>query len=142
MTWNSFTADGAELVRRAARAGAADRLAEERVVVVGAVDDEAVQRAALAGEADVAGAHVGRDARRQQRKVDEVAAVDRQVPHRRFADRGAHLRFGRFENRRRRDHGQRFSHAGDAHFEPQRQRAADGDLDAGPLSRGEPRQLR
>ena len=47
-----------ELVRRAAGTGAAEGLAEERVVVVRAVDDERVERAALAGEADVAEADV------------------------------------------------------------------------------------
>ena len=76
------------------------RLAEERVVVVGAVDDQAVERAALAGEADVAGADVARHARRQQREVDEVAAVDRQVLHRGLGDRRADLRAGRLDDRR------------------------------------------
>ena len=69
----------AELVRRAARAGASGRLAEERVVVVGAVDDEAVERAALTGEADVARADVARDTRREQREINEIAAVDGKV---------------------------------------------------------------
>jgi hypothetical protein len=57
-------------------------LIKERVVVR-AVHHEAVERAALSGEADVARAYVGRHARRQQGEVDEVAAVDREV-----ADRG------------------------------------------------------
>ena len=69
----------AELVRRAAGAGSSRRLTKERVVAVGAVDDEAVERAALTGEADVAGADVARDARRQQGEIDEVAAVHGKV---------------------------------------------------------------
>ncbi|MBI1738120.1 MAG: hypothetical protein HYR58_02600 [Acidobacteria bacterium] len=53
----------AELVRRAAGTGAAQGLAEESVVVVGAVHDQRVESAALAGKADVALAHIAGDAR-------------------------------------------------------------------------------
>src|SRR4029453_18795330 len=66
-----------ELIWRAAGPGASGSLTEERVVVVGAVDDQAVERAALAREADVAAPDIARDAGCQQREVDEVAAVDR-----------------------------------------------------------------
>ena len=84
LTWNSFTASWLNWYGARPEPVRPSGLAEERVVVVGAVDDQAVERAALAGEADVAGAHVARDAGREQREVDEVAAVDRQVLHRPF----------------------------------------------------------
>src|SRR5207249_5708534 len=63
----------AELVRSAARASAADGLAEEGVVVVRAVNDQGIYSAALPGKADVAAAHVEGDAWSEEREIDEVA---------------------------------------------------------------------
>jgi len=69
--WNSAPRP-ANWYGRASRSRPAERLAEERVVVVGAVDDDAVQCRADP-RADVAGAGTSRvTARRQQHEVDEV----------------------------------------------------------------------
>ena len=124
-----FHGGRAELVGGAARPGAADRLSEERVVVVGAVDDEAVEGAALAGKADVAGTHVGSDAGCEQREVDEVAAIDREIADGRFVDRRAHLRPRRLDDRRFAGDGDGLGDVRHAHFEAQRDGRADGQLD-------------
>ena len=58
-------------------------LSEERVVEVGAVDDEVVEDAALPGDVQLVAVRPLRDrrARREQRQVQEVAAVARQAVH-------------------------------------------------------------
>ena len=127
----------AELIRGTSGAGAADGLAEERVVVVRSVDDQAVERAALTGEADVAGANIARDTGREQREVDEVAAVDGQVLHRRFGDRRADLRAAGLEDRRAARDVDGFCDARDGHLNPQRHGLPDRQHQFGKLSRGE-----
>ena len=127
----------AELVRGTSGAGAADGLAEERVVVVRPVDDQAVERAALTGEADIAGADVARDAGREQREVDEVAAIDGQVLHRRFGDRRADLRAAGLEDRRAARDVDGFGDARDGHLDPQRDGLPDRQHQFGKLSRRE-----
>src|SRR5205814_2156746 len=90
----------AKLVRSAARARAADRLAEVRVVVVRAIDDEGIESAALSGKADVAAAHVEGDARSEERKIDEVAAVCGEVFNGYIIHGGAYLTAGGFDDGR------------------------------------------
>ena len=116
----------AELVRRAAGAGAAEGLAEEGVVVVGAVDDDAVQRAALAGEADVAAARILDHARRGQDEVDEVAAVDGEVLDRLVVDDRGDFRLRRLDERGRRGDGHGL---GDARLHPEVERDGRADVD-------------
>src|SRR5260370_1085215 len=65
-----------ELVRSAAGTGAAQRLPEERVVIIGAVNGKRIQRPALAGKAEVAAAHVAIHSRSEQHKIHEVAPVE------------------------------------------------------------------
>ena len=117
-----------ELVRRAAGAGAAEGLAEERVVIVRAIDDERVERAALSGEADVAGAHVLHHAGRRENEVDEVASIDRQVLNRCLVHDRAHLCALRFDERSSGRDGHRLGDA-DFHREVDRRVAADVDDD-------------
>src|SRR5688572_28537868 len=63
-----------------ARTGAAERLAEESVVVVGAVDLQAVESSLLSSNRQVACARwFAHHSRRQGREVEKVATVDRQV---------------------------------------------------------------
>ena len=132
----------AELVGRAPRTGAADGLTEERVVVVGAVDDQAVQRAALAGEADVAGAHVAGHAGREQREVDEVATIDRQVLYGDLVDGRTGARTARLDDRRFPGDVDRLGEVGDPHLDAQRQRLADGERDPLLPARRKTRELR
>src|SRR5581483_3553539 len=79
----------AELVRGAARPGAAERLAEKEVVVIHAVNLDAVERALLAAEGEVAAARVAHDAGRQRDEVQEVAPVNGQLAHLPLAHRAA-----------------------------------------------------
>src|SRR5204862_7817662 len=82
----------AEAVRVAAGSGAASRLAEEHVVGIRAVDLQAVRSAALPAETDIASAGwIAHHAGREQREVEEVAAVDRQVGDRPFIGDGRGL---------------------------------------------------
>src|SRR5439155_9460741 len=55
----------AELKGRSPGTGAPGRLTEEGVVIISAVDNEAIHCSALTGEADVAGAHIASHARRE-----------------------------------------------------------------------------
>src|SRR5207302_4134622 len=65
----------AELVRCAPRTGAAERLAKEGVVVVGAVNGQRVERPALPAEAEVAATDVLNHCRGEQHEIHEIAAV-------------------------------------------------------------------
>src|SRR5438105_4715936 len=80
----------AELIGSAAGTGASEGLSEEVVVVVGAVDGQRVQRAALSGKAEIAAAHVAYYAGRKQSEVEEVAAIGGQVRNLAIAYRVAH----------------------------------------------------
>src|SRR5260370_22829842 len=78
----------AELVRSAARSSAADRLAEERAVVVRAVDNEGIESAALSGKADIAAAYGEGHACSKKHEINEVAAVGAEVFNRHIVYRG------------------------------------------------------
>ena len=80
----------AELIGSAAGTGASEGLSEEVVVVVGPVDGQRVQRAALSGKAEIAAAHVAHYAGREQSEVEEVAAIGGQVRNLAIAYRVAH----------------------------------------------------
>src|SRR6266581_2996776 len=84
----------AELVGSAARSSAAGGLAEEGVVVVGAIDDEGIESAALPSKADVAAANVKGDAWSEEHEIDEVAAVCGEVFNGYIIHHGAHLTTG------------------------------------------------
>src|SRR4051794_15411467 len=129
-----------KLVRRAARAGAAERLAEEGVVIVRAVNDERIQCAALAGEADVAEAYVAHDAGRGQREVDEAPAVGRQVLNRSLANHRGHRGAAGIDQRCRGGDGDAFGHAL-FELEVDGRLRADVDDDRRVLERLESRQL-
>src|SRR5260370_40926929 len=90
----------AELVRSAARSSAADRLAEEGVVVVRAVDNEGIESAALSGKADIAAAYVEGDAWSKKHEINEVAAVGGGVFNRHIVYRRCHLATGGFDEGR------------------------------------------
>ena len=131
----------AELVRRP-HAGAARRLAEKRVVVVGAVHDEAVRRPALAGKAQITAAHVAHDAGCGQREVEEAPAVRREVGDEFLAHHRGLLRSGRLDERRlARDRNARL-HAGRLEHELDGRIAADGYGHTANLGGREARQLR
>src|SRR5262249_25466771 len=77
-----------ELIWRAARSGATQRLAEEVVVIVYAVNLDAVERAALSAERQVAEPRrVAHDARSERDKIEEIATIDRQRSNLLFTDR-------------------------------------------------------
>jgi hypothetical protein len=90
----------AELVRSAARSGAADGLAKEGVVVVRAIDDEGIESAALSGKADVATSNVEGHAWSEEHEIDEVAAVSGEVFNGHIIHRGAHLTARGFDDGR------------------------------------------
>src|SRR5947209_1588153 len=90
----------AELIGSAAGTGASEGLSEEVVVVVGAVDGQRVQRAALSGKAEIATAHVAHYAGRKQSEVEEVAAIGWQVRNLAVAHGVAHAAARSFYNRR------------------------------------------
>ena len=89
----------AELVGRAARPRPAIGLPEERVVVVRSIHDEGIESAALARKADVPATNVECDAGREERKVDEIASIRREVLNRNIIYRGAHLAASGFDDR-------------------------------------------
>src|SRR5262249_44896825 len=65
----------AELVWRSSGAGAAHGLTVEVVVVVAAVHLEIIESAAQTAKAQIAGAHIGCDARGKQEEFQKVASV-------------------------------------------------------------------
>src|SRR5260370_28494494 len=106
-----------ELVRRGDRSSAADRLAEEGVVVVRAVDNEGIESAALSGKADIAAAYVEGDAWSKKHEINEVAAVGGEVFNRHIVYRGAHLATGGFDDGRLTCDSDRFPPTGDGQRE-------------------------
>ena len=84
----------AEAIRAAARAGASGGLSEERVVGVGAVHLQAVRGTALAAEGEIATTGVASDAGGEGDEVEEVTAVDGEVPNGLFVDGGGGLGAG------------------------------------------------
>src|SRR5262249_24913024 len=77
----------AELKWCAAGTGSAGSLAEESIVVVRSIDDEAVECPSLSGKTDVSGTNIAGDTWRQQNEIDETAAVHRQIRDSTFVDR-------------------------------------------------------
>src|SRR5262252_6449965 len=71
----------AELIRSAARAGASESLAEECVVVVGAINGQGVQGTALTGKAQVPATYIARHRGCEQHKINEVSPVHGQISH-------------------------------------------------------------
>ena len=77
----------------------------------------------------------------EQREVDEVAAVDRQVLHGEFCDRRAHLGSAGFDHRRAADDIDRFGNSLHRHLNAQGERLPNGQPNVGLLAGGEPGQL-
>ncbi len=126
----------AELVGGAAGAGAPEALAEEGVVIVRAVDHDAVERPALAREADVAGTGVARDPRGGEHEVDEVPAVDGKVADRPLVHRGRLLRAVALDERGLRLHRDRLLRPRDLEGEVDFDDLADVELDVAALQDG------
>src|SRR5436190_7147500 len=82
----------AELIRSATRTSPSKSLAKECVVIVGAIDSQRVQGAALTGKAQIAAAHIACHGGSEQNKIDEVSTIRRQIGHSNIIDGRANLR--------------------------------------------------
>ena len=132
----------AELIGRAAGPGPPERLSEERIVVVRAVNDQTVQCPALTGEADVAGAHVSCHSRCEKNEVDEVPSVHREPGDRPLIHGRADLGPRGFHDRPFPADRHCLGSACDLELQRDVHGLADAQGQAGPLQPGKPAQLR
>src|SRR6185437_11528953 len=86
-------------------AAATKRLAEEGVVIVNAIDLQAVESAALSAYREIAAPRIAHDPRREGCKVLKVTAVNGQVFNRRLIDSGGHGGTCRLHQRHRLSNG-------------------------------------
>ena len=121
----------AELEWRTAGSGTSGGLAEECVVIVCAIDDQAVHRSALAGKTDVAGADIASHAGREKNEVDEVTAVHRKVRDCPVVNGGTHLCSSRFHHRNFFSYGNSLRRPGNREPNVQLQGLSDRESDGG-----------
>ncbi len=133
----------AEAVWIAASAGAAGGLAKEDIVAIGAIDQQAVRRAALTAEGEIAASGlITRNARGEQGEIQEVAAVDGQVGHRFFIYDGAGLGTSGLDHRHFRSDADLFLRRTHFEHDVNGRDGADVQSKPGPLGGLEPLHLR